>query len=399
MSSQSPQRINLFEALRGLLAAWVLFAHIGLFTAIVPGVGGILTLPAFFNITPGHAVEVFMILSGFVIFFLLDKSGETYGVFIFRRFFRLFPVFFIALMMGVLLNSFHQEVSANVPWHSEPWFKIQLFVAQNDKRHMLQHIAWHLPMLHGLVPDKYMPYADAAFSGPGWSISTEWQFYLIAPLVFALYRRKAGFLFFTIATLLCPFLPAIFPKINDGQPMRSFVLTQIAWFYIGTASYFVYRETAGRPHAYGKLLKFILAVMLIYFATSLRLWFAIVVWVAFFGFVLSDVARHRQFAAPVIRLLNSRFLQYIGKISYPIYLLHWPILIFATWILMKVNPVIDHVSAYLILLVVVPATTLLISHLVHQWVEKPSIDLARRICQRKGRREPASVTQLESKSI
>ncbi|MST94839.1 MAG: acyltransferase, partial [Pedosphaera sp.] len=45
----------------------------------------------------GMAVDIFLILSGFVIFNLLDR-GETYGVFITRRFFRLFPAFLLSLV-------------------------------------------------------------------------------------------------------------------------------------------------------------------------------------------------------------------------------------------------------------------------------------------------------------
>ncbi len=398
MTNPSPQRINLFEALRGLLAFWVLFAHIGLFAGITPYIGGMLRPIAFFNLTAGHAVEVFMILSGFVIFFLLNKSQETYGVFLFRRFFRLVPVFFVAILAGVFLNGTHQAVLQKVSWNTHPWIQDQLALAQNDALYFWQHILTHIPMLHGVIPENVVPRTDAAFSGPGWSISTEWQFYLIAPLLFYACRSRFGFVVFTVCAALCPFLPPLFPQINGGHALRSFVLTQIPWFYIGTASFFLYREVQGAARPDSRLLKTILVLMLIYFAVRHRLWFAIGIWVIVFGLVLMDMAGKRM-GVPFVRLLNSSILQYLGKISYPIYLLHWPILIAALAVLVSINPQVNRVMAYWILMVVVPVATIGAAHVIHQWVEQPAIDFARRVCKGKGKAASPETAPLDSKAI
>jgi peptidoglycan/LPS O-acetylase OafA/YrhL len=40
-------------------------------------------------------------------------------------------------------------------------------------------------MLHGAVPDVLVRNAPSAFLIPAWSVSLEWQFYLVAPLVYA----------------------------------------------------------------------------------------------------------------------------------------------------------------------------------------------------------------------
>src|SRR5580700_3890726 len=121
MSRENPQRIGLFESLRGLLSFWVLFAHIGLFAGLTPDVGGLLKPLEYFNYTAGYAVFVFMILSGFVISFLLDKKHESYGRFIFRRFFRLYPVFAFAFVAGILLNPMHQYIHSHASWSSNAW--------------------------------------------------------------------------------------------------------------------------------------------------------------------------------------------------------------------------------------------------------------------------------------
>ena len=47
------------------------------------------------------AVNCFMIISGFVIFMLLDQKKEHYGFFILRRFFRIFPVYPVLFLLAL----------------------------------------------------------------------------------------------------------------------------------------------------------------------------------------------------------------------------------------------------------------------------------------------------------
>ena len=89
-------RTNLasLESLRGLLALWVLIAHV---TARVISEGTISKAHAQAPLEPLLPVYVFMILSGFVIFSLLQREQESYGVFVVRRIFRLAPLFLVVM--------------------------------------------------------------------------------------------------------------------------------------------------------------------------------------------------------------------------------------------------------------------------------------------------------------
>src|ERR1700737_4207290 len=87
------------DALRGILSWWVVITHIlnqskyefgrydGWLKILIKG---------------GYAVDVFMILSGFVITRLLRERTESYLSFITRRFFRIFPVLVFALFLAIL---------------------------------------------------------------------------------------------------------------------------------------------------------------------------------------------------------------------------------------------------------------------------------------------------------
>lgn len=52
----------------------------------------------------GYAVDLFIIISGFVIMLSLDKQREMYQQFVVRRFFRLFPVFIAMFIIAIPLS-------------------------------------------------------------------------------------------------------------------------------------------------------------------------------------------------------------------------------------------------------------------------------------------------------
>lgn len=379
--TNSGARIDFLEGLRGFLASWVMIGHVGCFTAVWPSNSNpVLKLIGWFDLTPGHAVSVFMILSGFVISFLLARQNESYGAFIFRRFFRLWPVFMIGLAMGVALNSSHQFIHAFAPWSDDQWIKQQLEIAQADRRAMGLNILFHIPMLHGAIPDPLLPFADSAFLGPAWSMSTEWQFYLVAPFLFLMGRRLLGFFGFTFLALFCLFAPTLFPGFYETYPMRSFLPNQLPWFYLGIISFYFYSGYAGFRESEAKVCRVVSGVMAALILLRGNHWLPGMIWVVFFSLAVMP-PRLRQFAAPkfLLAICNSRWAQYLGSISYPIYVLHWPIQILVSRVELAFFPHIGRGQAYMISLIAVPTLTILIGHFVHSKVEAPVIEWARKL--------------------
>jgi len=53
----------------------------------------------------------------------------------------------------------------------------------------MSHLLAHLTLLHGALPHNILPASEYMFLAPAWSLSLEWQFYLIAPIwIWALCR-------------------------------------------------------------------------------------------------------------------------------------------------------------------------------------------------------------------
>ena len=100
-------------------------------------------------------------------------------------------------------------------------------------------IATHLTMTHGLLPDAVVPGAWVSFLGSAWSLSTEWQFYVLALLVGARIgpgKMVVAFLCLAVAGLLWQ---AAAP--HDWQFSRAFLPNKAQFFALGIASASVVR--------------------------------------------------------------------------------------------------------------------------------------------------------------
>lgn len=101
-------------------------------------------------------VSLFFVISGFIIAMTLDRKSVDFGSFVWRRFFRIYPLYWIVMLTGL----------ATFLWQG--WF-----------RHDLE--AMGLPGMVAsflILPQKPFP-----FWNPGWSLEHELLFYLIAGIV------------------------------------------------------------------------------------------------------------------------------------------------------------------------------------------------------------------------
>ena len=184
-----PDRLVLLEGLRGFLALYVVLDH----TLEYSGYVDELARPLFFLRAGRYAVDAFVILSGFVIFCLLDKRTEDYRSFVTRRFFRLYPVAILMFAVAVPVSLLRLWNITHASAYSSPE---HIHSVTSTVHAWWAHWTWntllHGTLLHGLVPDRVLPRASEAFLDPAWSISLEWQFYLVAPLCYWLATKSRG---------------------------------------------------------------------------------------------------------------------------------------------------------------------------------------------------------------
>ena len=363
-------RIQSLESLRGLMAIWVMLGHLlptagirwgrwpGLLSELGEGI---------------HAVNVFLILSGFVIFMLLDSARERFSPFIVRRFFRLFPAYLVCLLAAIILLDINSSAYQLIPW-AHPVTEFMMRTTQEVHNHYFAHLAAHLSLLHGVVPQEWLPESGYTFLAQGWSLSLEWQFYLIAPLIFALVSRR-----------LVYFIPVLLVAYAAHRYLygdNAFLPTSIYYFLVGIGSYYLwkYRNRIALP-----AFCWVLAVPAAAIATPLLTGsISLSIWAIVFTAMLSRASGTASpFERAVHLLLEHKSAIYLGRISYSVYLSHTIVI---TLVLAALVPYARQFSQWSFLALmgalVIPLT-LAVSSVLYRYVEQPGIRTGKQIANRR----------------
>jgi peptidoglycan/LPS O-acetylase OafA/YrhL len=351
------KRIEPLEGLRGLLALWVVLGH----SLAAAGLGADWRGPFKVLAAGGNAVDVFIILSGFVIFFLLDCGRENYGRFIWRRLLRLYPCYVVCLVVSLAIIPSAVDTLQQLPW-DHPLNHSRLLIFHDTMADLAAQVAVHLTMLHAAVPSSILPSSAYAILGQAWSISLEWQFYLVAPIVFwALKSSSIRATTIVIGTACAShFLIAGW----DGALPR-----HVGLFGVGIGSYFLWR--AAPPPS---LKAFTLAATaLTYLVSPIP---GLVVWAGVFSAIYAPKSAG---ASSVVAFLELRAVQFLGRISYSIYLSHAILMYVAMGILSGHAEQLGSWCYFAVLVTMTVTMTILVSAILYRFVEAPFIRLGKGI--------------------
>lgn len=359
------KRLECLDGLRGLLAMYVLVGHLAPFAV----------LPHWLQLAVSHggaAVDVFFVLSGLVITQSLDRVHGEAVPFLLTRIARIFPVFLPVFALAVLIQP------ASCGFQYMPW------IGPDDAARWICADAWpnswaaeivaHLTMTHGLFPNGVLPLAWVSFLGSAWSLSTEWQFYLLSLFVIGAGagrmrppRATVTRLGWELMLLAAAGVLWNWAAPQDWQFSRAFLANKAHFFALGVASVAVVREQRGALLIYGATLAVSLAICALQGSFGKLL--PPLVW------TLCLAAQMRPGAVglhPLARLLTSRAAQYFGAISYCVYVVNEPIhKLLAT----ELSRLVDG-SALLFTAVWLPSALLLpilVSDWLHRNVELPAL--------------------------
>ncbi len=301
------KRLEAFDGLRGLLAIYVLLGHMAPFAALPDRLQAAVS-------HGGAAVDVFFVLSGLVITqSLLHANGQA-APFLVARIARIFPVFLAVFAAAIAVEprscGFEQ-----MPWIGQDDIARTICVSTWPQA-WLPEIAAHLTMIHGLFPYAVWPHVWVSFLGSAWSLSTEWQFYMLALIAFSQNRRLCWILLLVAAAGIAWRLTVPIP----WQFSRAFLPNKAHFFALGVATLPLVAGESGGLRRYIIVLCCSLAICMS--EGSLGKLLPPLVW----SFCLAaqmrpDILGLRQVNA----LLCSRIGRYFGAISYCIYLVNEPI--------------------------------------------------------------------------
>jgi peptidoglycan/LPS O-acetylase OafA/YrhL len=229
-------------------------------------------------------------------------------------------------------------------------------------------------MLHGLVPKSLLPYAGTSILAPAWSLSLEWQFYLIAPaLIGCLSRRPASLLLGVVSIVGLAYVSR--RLVGDQYQYGSMLLLSLHFFAIGIFSRLLLDSKFGRSRTMWVAAALGAIGMLLKYPTEACVW------------LLWSLFAHLEVAqgSPSIglALVSQRFLATntvviaLGKWSYPTYLLHIPV--FAAFVWAGVNGLEAQASGpalqrgVWICLVMSMMALVPLSWATHVYLEKPAM--------------------------
>ncbi|MGE4481581.1 acyltransferase family protein [Acidocella sp.] len=289
------QRLQRLDGMRGLLAVYVMLGH-GLPLAVSPAWLGWL-------FSHGQAaVDLFFALSGLVIIGSLERHGWRMLPFMAARARRLLPAYVLVLGIAMLAEAQGDPLRA-LPWAGVAARQI---VSPALPSPVWPHLLAHLTLLHGLIPNRWLPYGWVTLLGPAWSLSTEWQFYLLIAAIGLVAPRRSGF---AIAGLLG--IAILYQSLPlDGAFSRAFLPVEAGWFALGLASRIWLRENRLAP-----FIACLACVIGLAWLTGPGKILTALAWACLM------LAQRRNWG----RVLAWRPLLYLGAISYPLYLVNEPV--------------------------------------------------------------------------
>jgi peptidoglycan/LPS O-acetylase OafA/YrhL len=364
-------RLPELDALRAFLSWWVVVCHIVLLSGVhyetLPRVARIIVIGS-------YPVDVFIILSGFVIAKLLAQKQEPYAPFILRRFMRLYPAFAVALLFAISLRPIVQSIFT-AAWPPD-FSGRELEQWTSETNHFWAHVFVHLPMLHGVFPQTLLPYSAQGLLPPAWSISLEWQYYLMAPSILFITKKFGPPSLFLLALMQIFVLFWLGPVMDVQFPIHSFLPQKLLLFLIGTFSYWIFAETAGKHQDLPWLVLFFLTPTVLWFTLSIPL----TIWTATLGLILGS-SDSRGFS-PIKAVINLPWIQRLGETSYSTYLIHFCCIWLAKAAILRIDPHIDVKGMLVVMLASVLPLTFLASELLFRFVEKPGIQIGKRLADR-----------------
>lgn len=358
-----PGRIAHLDSLRGLAALIVVFHHC------------LVTFPAFWAVyqrpattplmrllgnTPFHIlwagdefVLVFFVLSGFVLSLPFWNGAQmTFGQFVVRRIFRIYPAYLAAIAAGMILMSLlsHGPLEGLSDW---------------------THQFWNRPLNWKIVSDQIFLMASAGdnyIDTPVWSLVVEMHVSLLFPLVILAIRwSEAGAFAGSLALALLGDWAA--RRNPGGYPFLTSFATSANFVWLFVAGALMARHRAALGAWTGRLP---LPVQWAAFASAL------VALNAIWQFGAGETWRFLEQTGAIAlvgcaafmgwakRALDVSLLRWLGKISYSLYLVHF-IVLFALLYAFRGVVTLPFV------LITVPLLSIAAASLLYRFVEMPGI--------------------------
>lgn len=300
-------------------------------------------------------VTFFFILSGFLITFLMFKEQTKYGSinissFYLRRVLRIWPLYYLTLLVGFVIYPFIMNLEGYPYNESASPFLYSIFATNFD------HI--------------YNGHPSIGILGVQWSVAVEEQFYLIWPILFFLFNDKRYFPYLLIILFISS--EVFLHYTQDWSISYYHLLSNLRYLSFGAIlAYITYLYSNKVVLFLNKITKkmnffiYTFCLSLLLFQQKLPALYFLDLIVHFlpfffFGFVIIE----QNFSEnSFLKISSFKPLNWLGKISYGIYLLH---MIAVYFVLSMFSKNREFTLPFVLLTI---ALTIYISYLSYRYIE------------------------------
>ena len=345
--------LDSITSLRGILALWVVMHHFNFccfthkfdFSIFEP-----ITSKGY------YAVDGFFILSGFIVSYVYMEKLSTFNLtsmakFLILRLARIYPIHIVTILAYV-------------------------FIIYICKLPMAGDYSFINLIYNLLLINSWGVANDFSWNGPSWSLSAEWFLYLLFPFLAILFSRLKG-LKTNIALILIILLAEYFIKKQDLSQINFFVfrgiIRGIFQFLYGIFIFNVYSIFPKKSIIYDcfSAFNFLLLLAVVYFSDQILNVTAYysnqdMLIVFLMGQLIFSLSKCSGF---MLNIFNSKVLQWLGLISYSMYMVHSPISQ-----IMESLLTLNNIRNNMFIMPVYVLLVLLVATLTYRFVEAPTRD-------------------------
>lgn len=316
-------------------------------------------------ISCGHTgVQLFFVASAFTLFlsFSNRSNNEKFPLrnFFIRRFFRIAPMYYIGITYYLIQDGLGPRY-----WLGDVTHVSNLNIVSN------------FTFLSG-----FNPYWINSIMPGGWSIAVEMLFYVVLPLIFYKVKNINHALYFLIFSIALNFglhvMLSRFPLIGFNRLWEEYLAlyfpSQLPVFAFGIIMFFIIIKNQALQDVSGTPLLLLTVIIFLYLSTDLKV--ILPVYLLFgAGFMLLGVALSKH----PVKILVNPFVNYIGKISFSLYIVHFAVLYWLSKFELFQHQANDSINFFMFLFIVVMCVSVLVSTLFYKVVEVPFQNLAKSI--------------------
>ncbi|WP_375558880.1 acyltransferase family protein [Bernardetia sp. OM2101] len=375
MSKGKEERIFFkgLNELRAIAALAVVFHHIELYKRMggKASLIGISELSYFTNSIGKHGVYLFFVLSGFLITYLLFIEQERYDKinvkdFYVRRVLRIWPLYYLIVFLSFFIVPLLPDL---LPFLKGETNYINRINVISDSFYL--KLALFLMFFSHIALATKSAIAGAAQT---WSVSVEEQFYIFWPVLLKLFKKNIVYVALIIIFFKPLFLIGFKYALNNYEILNYKILF---YFYTYLVEFPVHYMCIGALTAYLffyykevviRLFSHKLIIIGLYVSTCVLLFYPVLILnkglpILFGGIILHVITAKKIFEK------QKTILNFLGKISYGIYMYH-PIIMFLCFGLINSSDIQNIILYNVLVYFSIISLTIGISYLSYTYFEK-----------------------------